>query len=266
MRGLQFALVSPALLLIACGGDTRLVAPDNVSPALRGVAIAGADAILTGVPTPYTASGSFSNGTSGNVTATWRSSNPAVATVDPTGLVEGRSQGSAMVTASYMGRDVSKRVEVVNNYGGRWEGQYRVLSCQDSGDLTDHDGGWCRTAYTPGRGYRITIDIAHDPGDPASVTVRLWDESYRGSVGSDGRLTVAGISDVLDWDRDVVAIREIHAEAGLSPDGAVTGRFQESYNSILFRKGTARMEHELLTMTRTTPAGAAMPLRSASGR
>ena len=266
MRGLQFALVSPALLLIACGGDTRLLAPDNVSPALRGVAIAGADAILTGVPTPYTASGSFSNGTSGNLTATWRSSNPAVATVDPTGLVEGRSQGSAMVTASYMGRDVSKRVEVVNNYGGRWEGQYRVLSCQDSGDLTDHDGGWCRTAYTPGRVYRITLDIAHDPGDPASVTVSLWDASYRGSVGSDGRLTVAGISDVLDWDRDVVATREIHAEAGLSPDGAVSGRFQESYNSILFRKGTARMEHELLTMTRTAPAGAAMPLRSATGR
>jgi len=266
MRGLQFALVSPALLLIACGGDTRLVAPDSVSPALRGVAIAGADAILTGVPTPYTARGSFSNGTSGNVTATWRSSNPAVATVDPAGLVEGRSQGSAMVTASYMGRDVSKRVEVVNNYGGRWEGQYRVLSCQDSGDLTDHDGGWCRTGYTPGRVYRITLDIAHDPGDPASVTVSLWDASYRGSVASDGRLTVAGISDVLDWDRDVVATREIHAEAGLSPDGAVTGRFQESYNSILFRKGTARMEHELLTMTRTVAAGAAMPLRSARGR
>ena len=118
MRGLQFALVVPALLLIACGGDTGVVAPDNVSPALRGVAIAGAD----------------------------------------------------------------------------------------------------------------------------------------------------GISDVLDWDRDVVAIRELHAEASLSPDGAVTGHLQESYNSIIFRKGTARMEHELLTMTRTAPAGAALPLRSASGQ
>jgi hypothetical protein len=266
MRGLQFALVFPALLLIACGGDTSVVAPDNVSPALRGVAIAGADAILTGVPTPYTASGSFSNGTIGTLTATWRSSNPAVATVDPTGLVEGRSQGSAMVTASYLGRDVSKFVQVVNNYGGRWQGQYRVLSCQDSGDLTDHDGGWCRTAYPAGRVYRITIDITHDPGELTSVTARLWDESYRGSIGSDGRLNVAGVSDVLDWDRDVVAIREIHAEASLSPDGAVTGHFQESYNSILFRKGTARMEHELLTMTRTAPGGAALPLRSASGR
>jgi len=265
MRGLRFAGVFPALLLMACGGGTSVVAPDNVSPALGGLAIAGADAILTGVPNSYTASGTFTNGTVGNVTATWRSSNSAVATVDLTGRVEARSQGAFTLTASYLGRDVSKNVQVVNNYGGRWEGQYRVLSCQDSGDLTDHDGGWCRTVYAPGSVYHITIDIAHDPGDLSSVTARLY-ELYRGSVGSDGRLTVAGISDVLDWDGDVVAMREIHAEASLSPDGAVTGHFRHNYNSILFRKGTARMENELLTMTRTSPADAATPLRSSSVR
>jgi hypothetical protein len=253
MRGLQFAGVFPAFLLIACGSGTNVVAPDNVSPSLRGVAIAGADAILTGVPSSYTVSGSFSNGTIGNVMATWRSSNPAVATVDPTGLLEGRSQGSVMVTASYQGREVSKSVQVVNNYGGRWEGQYRVLSCQDSGDLTDHDGGWCRTVSVPGRMYRITIEITHDPADLTSVSVRLFDE-LRGSIAGDGRLTVAGVNDVLDWEGDKVGTREIRGDAGLSADGAVTGHFQENYNSILFRKGTARMENELLTMTRTSPA------------
>jgi hypothetical protein len=249
MRGLQFAGVFLALLPIACGGGTSVVAPDNVSPALGGLAIAGADAILTGVPNSYTASGTFTSGTVGNVTATWRSSNPGVATVDASGRVDARTQGSFTLTASYMGRDVSKSVQVVNNYGGRWQGEYRVLSCQDSGDLTDHDGGWCRTAYAPGSVYPITIDIAHDPGDLSSVTATLWDAAYRGSVGSDGRLSVAGVGNVVDWDGDVIAIRGIHWDASVA-DGTLTGRLQEDYNSIFFRKGTARMEDELLTMTR----------------
>ena len=43
----------------------------------------------------------------------------------------------------YQGRSVSRTVQVVNNYGGTWEGTYVVRACTDTGDLTDHDGGWC---------------------------------------------------------------------------------------------------------------------------
>ena len=260
MRGLQFAgVVAFPFLIAACGDDaTKVVAPDSVSPSLRALTIAGADAILTGAPSGYVASGTFSNGTTASVPATWRTSNPAVATVDSTGRVEGRTQGSVNLTASYQGRDVSKTVQVVTNYSGRWQGEYRVLSCEDDGDLANHDGGWCHTVYVPGHVYRIAVDITQDPTDLTSVAAKLSDEIYRGSVGGDGGLTVTGVNDVFDWDREnIIAIREIHWNAGLSADGGMAGRFREDYKSIYFRKGTAQMEYELLTLTRSSEASAA---------
>jgi hypothetical protein len=260
MRGFKFAsVVSVAFLIAGCGGDgTRLVTPDNVSPTLGGLTIAGADGILTGSPTSYTASATFSNGTVGNVTPDWRSSNSAIATVDASGHVEGRSQGTFSLTASYQGREVSKSVQVVNNYGGRWDGQYRVLSCQDDGDLSDHDGGWCRTVYVTGNVYRIVVDLAQDPADLTSVAVTLGDEAYRGTVGNAGALTWGGVADLFDWDHEnVVGTREIHWDTILSGNGVMSGSFRENYKSIGFRNGTARMEYEVLTMTRTAASAAA---------
>lgn len=255
MRGLRLAVVVlPAAVLIGgCGGDgTRMVTPDNVSPTLGGLAITGPDSILTGTPTGYVASGTFTNGTTASLTPTWKTSNPAIATVDASGRVEGRSQGSFTLTASYLGHDVSKGVQVVNNYGGHWQGEYRVLSCQDDGDLADHDGGFCRTVSVPGNVYRITIDITQEAADLTSVTVRMSGETFAGNVDSDGGLTWSGMADVLDWDGDVTGSREIHWDSGLSADATMTGRFRENYRSIGFRNGSARMEYQLLGLKRMT--------------
>ena len=260
MRGLQFTgIIASTFLVAACGGEaTKVVAPDSAPPALGALTIAGADAILTGAPSGYVATGTFTDGRTASVPATWRTSNPAVATVDGSGRVEGLTHGSVELIASYQGRDVSKTVQVVSNYSGRWQGEYRVSSCKDDGDLSNHDGGWCNTVYVPGRVYRIIVDITQDPADLTSVSAKLTDEIYRGSVGSDGGLTVAGVNDVFDWDREnVIAIREIHWNASLSPAGGIAGRFREDYRSIFFRMGTAHMEYELVTLTRASGASAA---------
>ena len=89
-------------------------------------AIAGPDAVLTGLSASYSVTATLSDGITGTVRPAWTSSNAEVASVDSGGRVEGRGHGSTNLTASYQGRSVSKTVQVVNNYGGTWEGSYVI--------------------------------------------------------------------------------------------------------------------------------------------
>ena len=173
----------------------------------------------------------------------------------------GHSHGSFVLTASFAGRDVSKTVQVINNYRGRWEGQYRIAACEDTGDLSDHDGGWCRTESVPGTVRPIVIDVAQSGTSLAEVVANLWGGTYHGSVTDDGRLTLNGSNDLFDWDHEyVVAIREIRWEANLAGN-AMVGHFQENLRSIVFRIGNARVEYELTPMTRAAPLAARQPSR-----
>ena len=65
-----------------------------------------------------------------------------MAVVDNAGHLEGRAHGSTVLTASFLGRQASRTVQVVNNYSGSWSGQYVVRACDKSGQH-DWDGG-CR--------------------------------------------------------------------------------------------------------------------------
>ena len=54
-----------------------------------------------------------------NVEATWSSTRPDVVAVDPLGVVNGRSAGQAMVSASYGGRSATATVSVIAEDGLR---------------------------------------------------------------------------------------------------------------------------------------------------
>ena len=144
---LALAIVS-VVLTTGCDGKNPAGPSPPAAPPVTDLVITGVDAVLTGVSTTYTATATLSGGTRA-VTPAWTSSNTNVASVDSDGHLSGRAHGSTDLTASYAGRTASKTVQVVNNYGGTWEGRYVIRACTDSGDLTNRDGGWCRKG--PGR-------------------------------------------------------------------------------------------------------------------
>lgn len=253
---LAFVVVA---LAAACSDNTSPVAP---GPIATGLVINGLDAVLTGLSGNYTATATLSDGTARTVTPTWTSSNTEVATVDGGGGLGARVHGSTTLTASHEGRTAAKTVHVVNNYGGTWEGGYVVRACTDSGDLTNRDGGWCRRG--PGRigsVRSIGLTLSHDGGDLTRITGTVAGDyeggDITGTVLADGRLSLAGGPFSLwDWEGTVVLatwqIRAWDTSLNLSGPDMMTGRWSQDYASLNFRIGSARMENEFVTLTRTS--------------
>jgi hypothetical protein len=249
-----------ALVAAAACDRKNPTAPAPTQPAVTvtALSITGPDVVLTGASTAYVVSGTLSDGTARTVSAAWTGSNPGVASVDGDGRLEARSHGSIILTAQYEGRSVSKNVQVVNSYGGKWEGTFVIRACTDSGDFTDHDGGWC--AAGPGRigtvvrGMKLMLVQSGTNFSEVTGTFDSFDEPITGVVTGDGRLTLAGTFNVWDWDHEVIlgTVQVRGWEAGLSTPGVMTGRWSERLVSRYFRVGTADTERELLTMVRLT--------------
>lgn len=231
------------------------------APTVTGLALSGVDAVLTGVLSTYTATATMSDGTSREVTPTWTSSNPGVASVDSAGRVDGRAHGSTSLTAAHEGRSASKTVQVVNNYAGGWEGRFVVRACKDSGDLIDRDGGYCRTLYRVGNEGSIGLRLTQTGSNLSQISATLglnelrpfWHEGkLEGVVTSDGRLNLGGTFSIRDYYGELT-LATVHVKAwetNLSGPGVMTGRWSQHYTSLFFRIGTADTENDLVTMTR----------------
>lgn len=247
------------LVAVANGcGDKTPAAPSQPVTTVSGLAITGPDAILTGLSTGYTANAAFADGSTRAIAAVWTSSNPAAASVDGMGGFTGRTHGSTTLTATYEGRSASKTVQVVNNYAGTWEGRYVVKACADSGDLTDHDGGWCLAG--PGRVgtvYAITMTLLQGGKNLNEITRTFGHsrDTITGEVTADGRLVLAGTLPQRDFDYAEVVIGTVQFrswDTSLDPAGAMTGAWSEDSTSYTGRRGTAHTVNELVTMTRVS--------------
>jgi hypothetical protein len=141
MRARRLTALGLFAMAAACDRAPPLSPIGPASPTATALTIAGADAVLTGVSTNYTAAATMSDGSTRTITPVWTTSNPAVASVDGAGRTEGLAHGATTLTATYQERSVSKTVQVVNDYGGTWEGRYLVTACRDTGELSYLDGG-----------------------------------------------------------------------------------------------------------------------------
>lgn len=249
---LMLALVTWSM---GCGAKNP-TGPTGQAPPVTGLAITGGDAVLTGVSATYTVTATLADGTTRTVTPAWTSSNPGAASVDSAGHLDGRAHGSTNLTASYEGRSVSKTVQVVNNYGGTWEGRYVIRACRDTGDLTDHDGGWCRGG--PGRVgtvRSITMTLVQG-GQNLSDMTRTFPgsrETITGVVTADGRLNLGGTVTERDFDYNDVVLATVQFLAwdmNLDGNNGVAGGWSEDLTSFIGRKGTAHTENEVVTMSR----------------
>lgn len=268
MRTLSVALlVVSGSLAGGCGDKANPARPSPLAaPAVSNLTISGVDAILTGVSATYTATATLSDGTTQAVTPTWTSSDLAVATVNSSGRLDGRAHGSMTLTASYEGRSASKTVQVVNNYGGTWTGQYVIRSCQDSGIYTDgvfggiyEDVPYCQVPFNRvGTEHSLTLTLSQTGSSPSEITGRFFPDNpeYEGEltgvVTPDGRLTLAGTFSLLNWDLDEIvgALQVAGWDTNLGAAEGMTGRWTET-ETVVGRPGSAYQVKELVTMTRT---------------
>ncbi len=160
------------------------------------LAISGIDAVLTDVSTSYTATATLFDGTTRAVTPTWTSSNPDVATVDNVGRLDARAHGATTLTATHDGISATKRVQVVNNYRGTWVGRYVVTAC-------DAPPGVCYAREVDIFSFPLCLEVSQAGDDLSEMSAVLFLPSYSqiranisGRVSSDGRLNLAGSSEV----------------------------------------------------------------------
>jgi hypothetical protein len=183
----------------ACGGSsgstpTGPSSPAPAAPTLTGISVEGAAALLTGTSAEYTVTATFSNQTTQTVTATWSAGGTDRATVSPTGSVSGQLHGSFTLTASYQGHSAAKTVNVVNNYDGSWSGVVIRMTCQLNGELGRRVTARLCPAGPSAR-YPMSFSVSQPPPytdvtselNLANVVLRA-----RGTVASDGRLTLSG--------------------------------------------------------------------------
>lgn len=105
-------------LLAACGGgnnSTPSSGSGNGAAVLRSIQVtSGAASLPAGLGQQYTATGSYSDGSSKDLTssASWTSSNPSIAMVSSTGMVTSKAPGSASITAAFSGVSGSSSLTV----------------------------------------------------------------------------------------------------------------------------------------------------------
>jgi hypothetical protein len=252
----RHSLVALSLLAFALGCDAKTpMQPSQPGTVVTGLAITGADAVVTGSSASYSVTATFGDGSTRTIVPAWTIGNPAVASVDSMGRVEGRTHGSTTLTAAYNGQSASKIVQVFNNYGGTWEGRYIVRVCSDTGDFTDHDGGWCKAG--PGRvGSVLGIALSLvQSGSEVTGTLPCCRGTITGVVRPDGRLNLRGLVTDPDFDYPEIALGTLQVgpwESNLAPTGGMTGQWTWVYTSLAGRKGTLQTENEFVTMTRVS--------------
>jgi hypothetical protein len=241
-----FAVGAVLLGTVACGESTSSrapTAPSPMAPSVTGLIIAGPDVVRTGFASDYTVSVSLSDGSSKlSASASCTSSDPSVASIAAPCRLTGNKHGSATLTVSSEGRTTSKTVNVVNNYGVSWEGDYQVTTCDDAGTWR----GWCAMymddsgAHTIGGGGSFSLILTQSGSgqDQISGTISLVNISTEplrvtvsGSVTNDGRLLLSGSTvintypgvafqlSISNWDSIVDANTVLSGYAQMSSGG-----------------------------------------------
>jgi hypothetical protein len=156
-------------------------------------------------------------------------------------------------------------VHVVANCRGTWSGDYVVRDCEDSGDLTNYDGGFCRTG--PGRvgnvvkGVSMTLVQGGMNLSEITGSYSYFLEPITGVVKDDGRLSLSGPFTDREWWDDptmIVGVWQVHAwDSRVTGPNAMIGRFAEHLDSFYPRHGEAALEIEINTMMRTTTSSSA---------
>jgi hypothetical protein len=124
------ALVALLLVWPACKGATTPLAVANIT--LR----AEKTMIYIGDIQAILATARMTDNTNQAVAGgTWATDNPAVATVDGSGVLTAVGSGMVNISVTFQGKTGTKQFRCLPNYGGTWTGTYTVTACSATGDF-----------------------------------------------------------------------------------------------------------------------------------
>ena len=177
---LQFVAIVAALGVTACGSASAVPTSPSGGGAsaetdVLAIEVSCAVSLLIGEQTPCTAVARLRSGQAPLVSfdATWSSTRPEVVAVDARGVVNGRSAGQAVVSASYRGREAVAPVLVTA------EDALRVKAAAEQGEFRP---GATVTMWLQGN-YSVAS------AEAGRLSLRISDQS--GTITTTSPLTVA---------------------------------------------------------------------------
>ena len=262
-------VVLVAAMAAGCNEKTNPVAPSppaTTSPTIASLVISGGDALLTGSSGNFTATATLSDGTSRSVTPTWSTSNRDVATVDNAGRLEGRAHGTTTLAAAHEGVSATRSVQVVNDYRGTWVGRFVVNGC-------DAPPGVCTGYEFDMFDFPIQLEVLQTGNDLSEIRATFLLPGFlqiranlNGRVSSDGRLNLAGSSEVEERRGGPSATFHVGAwDTTLSGHDVMRGRWAQRL-STLQPQSNLVMENELVAMARTSAFHTPLSVASDAGR
>jgi hypothetical protein len=247
MRIRSFGVAVALIGAVVCGKNPTAPSPSPAQPTPTALAISPSTDLLTikAVET-FSASATYSDGTSRTVQAAWTSDNTAVATVDASaGRATGVGPGEATVAAAYQGMEVTRLLRVVPDYDGKWSGSHAVTSCTDDGAWAQVDACKEFLASSPFRfalalsQTRDTVTGTVDFGSPGSV---------EGTVRMSGHLTLSGT--FTETVEDMTLETTVSDWETLTLDNErMSGRFTVRFR-MLGVDGSVRFKNELQTVAK----------------
>ena len=226
---------------------------DLPGPDVIDLLIIGPEAVLTtrsGIT--YRATAFRGDGSEEPARPVWASSNPAVATIDGSGvLTTFFPQGSTTITATQQGISATRTVQVVNNYLGSWTGTYWIRVCNQSGVFAT--ARWCQGLGGVGVVLPATLTVEQTGGNRRqarglmALGPLLLD--LQGSITPDGRLILHGSSNVTA-SGVTFTITIPGWDTVLDAPSVMSGRWVQDLVATS-AAGKVHIENEIVAMNRT---------------
>jgi hypothetical protein len=250
---------------VGCGKDDDPIRP---SPPLTGLSITPDTNLIKikGTET-FSVTGTYSDGSTQSVNATWGSDNGAVATMDSSGRAGGVTSGQATIFADAQGQRATRLLRVVPDYHGRWQGDWTAAGCSDDGDwrgaCAEFPSGSLWALWLDFTQTRDTISGRTDFGDGLAVAVA-------GTIMMNGPVVLNGTSSIV--------IEGLPMEATVSDwetittdNERMTGRFRFTIRAAgvqgsLGLQGEARIVTKTSTITSVSATEAAGGFRGVIAR
>jgi Big-like domain-containing protein len=191
------------------------------------------------------------------VPASWSSGTPDVAAISEDGRVRALRPGKATIKATFDALAALQPLRVVPDYGGTWDGRYRIVNCtRFSGPGSDY----CR--FVVGGAYRVRA-ILTQVDARISGTIEFYDNlgtllietgPVEGSIDDSGALALTGTaSSVLSEQPGETKLSDW--STAITADGdQIVGRFAKNpHFRNAFGWQESREDCEMVKVTRSPP-------------
>jgi hypothetical protein len=246
-------LATAALLAGACQSRTGLSPTPNqpdtltIRPAIESLKLGQEEALTAAV-----VSGSAAPRT---VPASWSSDAPDVAAISEDGRLRGLHLGKATIRATFQTLSAVQPLRVVPDYGGTWEGRYRVPNCSR---LSGAGSDYCR--FMIGASFKVRAVLNQDHGRPSGL-LEFYDNtgtvlgeagSVDGSIDDSGALVLTGtVQSVMQEQPGETKVSEWRTTLAADGDRMV-GRFARNpHFRNWFGWQESREDCEIVSVART---------------